>query len=149
MILTRPLVFWITMLAAVVAAIVLLREILLPFLAGMALAYLIDPLATRLERLGMNRLIATLAIMALFLGCVIVLWCWRPIIVRELARFIEQFPLYVGQLHALATDPSRPWLSKIIGESLGHAENRSASSPPWRPAGSPASRARCGRAGVR
>ena len=123
MILTRPLVFWITMLAAVVAAVVLLREILLPFLAGMALAYLIDPLATRLERLGMNRLIATLAIMALFLGCVIVLVVLAtPIIVRELARFIEQFPLYVGQLHELATDPSRPWLSKIVGESLGHAE---------------------------
>ncbi len=65
MILTRPLVFWITMLAAVVAAVVLLREILLPFVAGMVLAYLLDPLATRLERLGMNRLIATLAIVGL------------------------------------------------------------------------------------
>ena len=49
---TRPLVFWITMLAAVLAAVVLLREILLPFLAGMVLAYLLDPLATRLERVG-------------------------------------------------------------------------------------------------
>src|SRR6266851_399559 len=106
MMLTRPLVFWITMLAAVFAAIVLLREILLPFLAGMVLAYLIDPLATRLERLGMNRLIATAA----------------PIIIRELGYFIERFPLYLGQLQTLATDPGRPWLSKIVGESLGYAE---------------------------
>jgi predicted PurR-regulated permease PerM len=123
MILTRPLVFWITMLAAVVAAVVLLREILLPFLAGMVLAYLADPLATRLERLGMNRLIATLVIVAVFLaGAIVLTILAAPVIVRELARFIERFPLYVGQLHALATDPSRPWLSKIIGESLGHAE---------------------------
>ncbi len=35
----------------------LLREILLPFVAGMALAYLFNPLANRLERLGINRLI--------------------------------------------------------------------------------------------
>src|SRR2546427_8956358 len=104
---TRPIAFWITMLAALVAAVALLREILLPFLAGMVLAYLLDPLATRLERLGMNRLIATLAIMALFLGGAIVLIVLAaPIIVRELAGFIERFPLYVGQLHALATDPS-------------------------------------------
>ena len=50
------------MLAAVIAVVVLLREVLLPFVAGMVLAYLLDPLATRLERLGMNRLIATLTI---------------------------------------------------------------------------------------
>jgi predicted PurR-regulated permease PerM len=121
--LTRPLVFWITMLAAVLAAIVLLREILLPFVAGMVLAYLINPLATRLERLGMNRLVATLAIVVLFLGGVAaVIVLTAPIIVAELAYFIENIPRYVGQLHALATDPSRPWLSKIVGESLGHAE---------------------------
>ena len=64
--LTRPVAFWIAVLAAVVVAVVLLREVLLPFVAGMLLAYLLDPLATRLERLGMNRLIATLTIVGLF-----------------------------------------------------------------------------------
>src|SRR5437667_117880 len=54
------------MLASVVAVVVLLREILLPFVAGMVLAYLLDPLATRLERLGMNRLVAKLEIVASF-----------------------------------------------------------------------------------
>ena len=34
------------MLAALIAAVVLLREVLLPFVAGMVLAYLLDPLAT-------------------------------------------------------------------------------------------------------
>ena len=109
------------MLAAVIAAVVLLREILLPFVAGMVLAYLIDPLATRLERLGMNRLIATLAIVV-----VLRRRPWSALIVvgdadhrRELAYFVEHFPLYVRQLQSLATDPSRPWLSKILGEGLG------------------------------
>jgi predicted PurR-regulated permease PerM len=46
------------MLAAVIAAVVLLREVLLPFVAGAVLAYLLDPLATRL--MGMTRLVATL-----------------------------------------------------------------------------------------
>ena len=39
----------------------LLSDVLLPFVAGMALAYLLDPLADRLERLGVSRLVAALA----------------------------------------------------------------------------------------
>jgi membrane protein len=62
---TRPIVFRISMLASVAAVIVLLREVLLPFVAGMGLAYLLHPLASRIERLGMNRLLATLIIIAL------------------------------------------------------------------------------------
>jgi len=50
------------MLAAVIAVVALLREVLLPFVAGMVLAYLLDPVANRIERLGMNRLVATLVI---------------------------------------------------------------------------------------
>jgi predicted PurR-regulated permease PerM len=121
--LTRPIAFWVTMLAAVLAVVVLLREILLPFVAGMVLAYLVNPLATRLERLGMNRLIATLVIVVVLIGsfaALIVLTA--PIIVAELAYFIDNIPRYIGQLQSLATDPNRPWLGKIVGEGLGHAE---------------------------
>ena len=56
--LTRPIVFWIAMLAAVIAVIVLLREVLLPFVAGLALAYLLKSACEPIERLGMNRLVA-------------------------------------------------------------------------------------------
>ena len=119
----RPLTFWILLLAVVIALVVLLREILLPFVAGMGLAYLLDPLANRLERLGMNRLVATLAIVGLFVVLVVVsIWAAAPIIVRELASFIDNFPGYVRQLEELASDPGRPWLRKLVGEGLGSAE---------------------------
>ena len=62
---TRPLIFWIGILAAVIAAVVLLHGMLLPFVAGMVLAYLLDRPVNRLERLGLNRAAATLLIM----GC--------------------------------------------------------------------------------
>ena len=113
---SRPITFWITMLAAVIAAVVLLREILLPFVAGMVLAYLIDPLASRLERLGMNRLVATLTIVAGFVtGMIGVILLAVPVIVRELAYFFENLPVYMRQLQSLATDPNRPWLQQDIG----------------------------------
>jgi predicted PurR-regulated permease PerM len=70
---TRPILFWIAMLAAVIAVVALLREVLLPFVAGMVLAYLLDPLANRIERLGMNRLLATLVIMTLAITAITLL----------------------------------------------------------------------------
>jgi predicted PurR-regulated permease PerM len=63
--LARPITFWIAMCAAVIAVVVLLREILLPFVAGLVLAYLFNPLANRLERMGLNRLVAAPAILIL------------------------------------------------------------------------------------
>ncbi len=111
------------MLAALIAVIVLLGEALLPFVAGMVLAYLLDPLATRMERFGMSRLTATLTIIALFIaGVVAPIVFVAPVIVRELAHFIDDFPLYVRQLQELATDANRPWLSEIVGDGLGEAE---------------------------
>ena len=57
---TRQMWFWVLTVVVGAVALWLLREILLPFVAGMALAYLLDPLANRLERIGINRLAATL-----------------------------------------------------------------------------------------
>src|ERR1700757_1518207 len=120
--LTRPVAFWIAVLAAVVVAVVLLREVLLPFVAGLLLAYLLDPLATRLERLGMSRLIATLTVVGvLVVGVAALVILTAPAVVRELAYFIDNFPLYINQVQGLASDSNRPWLSKLVGEGLAYA----------------------------
>jgi predicted PurR-regulated permease PerM len=119
----RPIVFWIAMLAAIVAAVALLREVLLPFVAGAVLAYVFNPLATRLERLGINRLLATLLIVACVFALILtVLFLTVPVLVRELSDFVENFPAYLERLHNLAKDPARPWVSKIFAEGLAQAE---------------------------
>src|SRR5262245_17154383 len=121
---TRPIVFWISMLAAVIAVVILLREVLLPFVAGMVLAYLLNPLGKRLERLGMNRLLAMLAVLLLVVITIAVLMVLVvPVVIHEISYFIDSFPLYVRRLHTLATDPDHPWLSKVFGEGLGELEH--------------------------
>src|SRR5690348_15188916 len=100
---SRAMIFWIVTLAAVVAAVAVLREILLPFVTGMVLAYLLDVPVNRLERFGMNRAAATLAIIGLFLvGVVALSVLTAPFIGAEVAAFIENFPGYVRRLHELA-----------------------------------------------
>ena len=88
----------------------------------MVLAYLLDPLATRLERLGMSRLIATLMIVGVFvLGVAALVILTAPVVVGEFAYFIDNFPLYIKRVQGLASDPNRPWLSKLVGEGLAYA----------------------------
>jgi predicted PurR-regulated permease PerM len=119
----RPSVLWIGALAVVAVIVVLLRDILLPFVAGIALAYLLNPVVERIERLGVSRTVAALGIVGLFIvgvGGVLVLV--TPLLGTEVADFIEKFPQYIGKLQAFADDPSRPWLHKIIGKGLSEAE---------------------------
>src|SRR3954471_11457540 len=99
MTLTRQMIFW--MLTFIVGVLVLyvLREILLPFVAGMALAYLLDPLATRLERIGINRLAATLVIIgAVVLIFVALVLIFAPIISGQLGAFVDNLPGYVARI---------------------------------------------------
>jgi predicted PurR-regulated permease PerM len=120
---TRSSVIWIATLAAVVAMVVLLHQILLPFVAGFALAYLLEPVVNRLERIGVNRSVAAFGIIVLFYLVVAgALAVAIPVLGVQVAGLIDKLPEYIGQLQALAADPNRPWLRKIIGEGLLEAE---------------------------
>lgn len=62
----RKLGFWLAGLALSVLLLVVLNDILLPFVAGMAIAYFFDPLCDRLEKLGLSRVLATVLVTLLF-----------------------------------------------------------------------------------
>lgn len=107
----RQWLFWALGLALIVAALYALRGVLLPFVAAFALAYLLDPLARRLERLGTSRLVATIFIIGLFvLVFALVLLTVVPLLANQLAAFIERFPDYATRLQALLSRE----LSEII-----------------------------------
>ncbi|WP_163580269.1 AI-2E family transporter, partial [Klebsiella pneumoniae] len=64
-------------------------SILLPFVAGLVLAYFLDPVADRLERLGMSRLLATIVILILFLVTfALLLMILVPILASQMTDFI-------------------------------------------------------------
>lgn len=91
-ILTR---WWLVILALCLALIYLLSSVLLPFIAGMAAAYFLDPVANRLVRVGLSRSMATLCITALFFALmVMILVILTPIIEAQVADFIAHIPDY-------------------------------------------------------
>jgi predicted PurR-regulated permease PerM len=112
----RQIIFWLAVLVLVVLALWLLSDILLPFVAGLAIAYLLTPVTDRLERLGVNRLAAALLIITIVvLALVYLILLVAPIVGAQLSSFIESVPGYVTTVQALLGDPSRPWLQKLLG----------------------------------
>ena len=115
----RQVVFWVAALAVFIAFIWLLSDVLLPFVAGMALAYLLDPVARKAERLGIGRGISALIILTLVVVAVVVfVMAVAPIVANQFSAFTENLPGYVTKLQSIVSDPSRPWLSKIFGGNL-------------------------------
>jgi predicted PurR-regulated permease PerM len=112
----RQLIFWLAALVLFVLGMWLLSEILLPFVAGLAIAYLLTPLTDRLERLGVNRLAAALLIITVVvLALIYLILLVAPILGSQLSSFIESVPGYVTTLQALLSDPSRPWVQRLLG----------------------------------
>jgi predicted PurR-regulated permease PerM len=112
----RQVYFWLATLAVVVLALWLLSPILLPFVAGLAIAYLLTPLTDRFERLGVNRLAAALIIITVVvLALVYMILLVVPILGAQLTSFIVAIPGYVSKLQTLLSDQNRPWVQKLLG----------------------------------
>jgi predicted PurR-regulated permease PerM len=118
----RHIGFWLAALIVLAAALWLLSPVLLPFVAGAVLAYLLNPIARRLETIGINRAVAGLAIILLVVIALIVLvLLLAPILAAQFSAFIDKVPGYVTRLQAVISDPSHEWLTKILGEKLPDA----------------------------
>lgn len=118
--LQRQMTFWLVALAIFVLLLWLLADILLPFVAGLAIAYFLAPLVDRLERMGVNRMVAALGIITLVvLLIVLVLLLVLPLLGGQLGALIQNIPGYVTKLRTLISDPGIPWLSKLVGSGIG------------------------------
>lgn len=119
MTLQRQIGFWLGSLLVFVLLLVMLRDVLLPFIAALALAYLLDPLADRLERVGMNRLAATIVILVVFLLLfVLVLVLLVPLLGQQLAGLVARLPADAAKLQAIVLERGAPWIERFGGEKL-------------------------------
>jgi predicted PurR-regulated permease PerM len=90
--------------AGIVAGILiyLLRDVLLPFVAGFAVAYMLDPAVRHLMRLRLPRGAASAVALALFfLAAVSLLLMTLPILQSQIATFAQRLPSYVERLRTL------------------------------------------------
>jgi predicted PurR-regulated permease PerM len=115
----RQMTFWIVALLALIALLWLLSSVLLPFVAGLVLAYFLDPVADRLERLGLPRwAAATIILLGFLLVFVAVLLLLVPVLGNQLSGFRERLPAYAASLQQIVTSISQGWLGTLVGDQL-------------------------------
>ncbi|PTX56638.1 putative PurR-regulated permease PerM [Litoreibacter ponti] len=111
----EQLKYWGIVAVAFLAALWALGDVMLPFIVGGAIAYGLDPVADRLERLGASRIIATtiisiVAVLVFVLMAVLIV----PLIIEQALGLFESVPGLFDQL--------RSFLSERV-PALGDAES--------------------------
>lgn len=94
--------FWVGASALFVLILWLCWEILPPFIIALAIGYLLDPVACRLQSLGLSRLMATLVILAFFSIVLGLLFFFVfPILGHQFYGFIKELPNLLTKLQNL------------------------------------------------
>ena len=127
-------IFWLTLLGIFCLLVYALRSVLLPFVVGIIIGYLLDPLACRFEKLKLSRTSATFLV--LFLVAIILIpaiLALAGMIDDQLSLFINAVPGYMSSLNkkiepiianlqdnfpALSRDKIREYLQGNISNGL-------------------------------
>lgn len=111
--------FWIGVLIIAILALWLLRGIMLPFVAGIILAYFLNPVVVRMENVGIDRMPSTVMIVGIMIFVVMLFFLVAlPILSNQLFEFIQHLPSYVARLQSLFTEENREWLSHVLGNQV-------------------------------
>ena len=122
--LRRQIFFWLIALAVFALFLYIFSSILLPFVAGMALGYFLDPVADRLQRIGLSRLAATVVILLLFVlvfvaSFIIII----PLLVTQAADFAAKVPGYMENLQNVVTTSATNYMPDWLAGQLEGVKN--------------------------
>lgn len=102
---------WMAILTIFVLFLRAVEPILLPFVLGMCVAYLMDPLVRRLQRYGMGRTSATAIITVALFTTIVALFIWlSPIAYNQLADLLNRAP---GMLRDVEVN-GRIWAAPLL-----------------------------------
>jgi predicted PurR-regulated permease PerM len=103
--------FWLIILAVFAMLVWLLQPVLLPFVAGMTIAYFLNPVVDTLTRSKLPRWLGSLLVLLGFvLIAVLVAALVLPLLQSQTSALINAAPEYVKQLN----DHLRPWLENWV-----------------------------------
>jgi len=103
----RQALFWLASVVVLGVLVYFLRGILLPFVAGMAVAYLLDPAAGKLKAWGLSRTWATAVLTAVFFSLVTaVILVLYPVLQNQVVGFVNRLPQYIAD--------ARDWLVPLV-----------------------------------
>src|SRR5262245_7028840 len=111
MLVRRETIFWIAVVGTFALLVWLLRDILLPFVLGMAVGYFFDPVVERLTRWGLSRAVAAgLLILTAFGAALTILILLVPPLVEQTVALAGQLP----RLMVALQQQLRPLAARVL-----------------------------------
>ncbi|MDE3177931.1 MAG: AI-2E family transporter [Pseudomonadota bacterium] len=124
--LQRQLKLWAAVIAAIAVVVNTLGSQLAPFVFGIAIGYLLNPVAHRLQRLGFSRLTASLTLLLAFLAIVAIAGVILvPVLLDQISLFSSKLPNFIKTLQSVIAGGGSDWLSRHGGawlEKMGVGE---------------------------
>lgn len=118
MTLQRQVLIWTLCFVALIAVLWLLSPILLPFLAGLVLAYFLDPVADWLQKLGLSRLAATIMIVVVALVVLVAaLVIVGPMLGTQISKFAGELPALIQSLSDRFNLLAPQWMKDLVARS--------------------------------
>lgn len=91
--------FWLGLFVLFCYGIYVLRSVLLPFVAGIIIGYLLDPWVVKFTKMGMNRTLATCLVLVLLIIILVpALALLISVINEQVSRFVSVIPEYLSAL---------------------------------------------------
>jgi predicted PurR-regulated permease PerM len=115
MTLRTQVLIWVGFTAVVILAIWLFRPILLPFVVGIALAYILNPLVNIVQRVRIGRGWATAIVLLSVIGAIVGIFVVvTPLIASQIYGLAQNLPTYIANLNDLIQQ-SLPVLIEWLG----------------------------------
>jgi predicted PurR-regulated permease PerM len=126
---SRQLQFWSLAIIITCVLLYLFREMLLPFVAGMAIAYFLDPATDKLESWKFPRGLAAATLIISFLGLIITVTALlAPVLKDQLLGFLERLPTYVDRGWSAAAPVIQQVMAAVPGEGTADVAQLAAGS---------------------
>lgn len=120
MTLQSQVIFWLALGLLAIIAILTLQSVMLPFVIGIVIAYAFNPLADKLDRIGLPRVLAAALVVALFLALVTAFFVFVvPLLVKQLQQLITTLPSEAQRLRGVLEG----WAEKQLGDNFPAFQN--------------------------
>ncbi len=108
-------IFWCGAIALFLGFVWLFNDILTPFVLGIVIAYLLNPLIKRFSKKGIKRTTGAALVTFLFYSLLVAIIVFiAPIVAKESTDLIDKFPEYLDRFFVLI-EPYTLWIQENIG----------------------------------
>ena len=111
----------IALLVALVGTVYFLDAVLMPFIAGLILAYLADPLTNYFQRLGMKRVWAVSSVfLVLMIVLALSLLILIPLVVQQIKQLGEALPGVLNWIEGVLAPQVQEWTGYDLASELSN-----------------------------